>query len=83
MGCSYRPLQVTEADIDRLFELADVGRTGALDEHDIVQIMDASYGSEREKHAVALRMIQVGDADRDGKVTREELVALLVAKKQL
>ena len=72
---------VTEADIDRLFEKADLDGDGNLDESELVRILSASVGSDREKHSVALQMIRVGDFDKDGKVSKAELRALLLEKK--
>eukprot|EP01045_Picozoa_sp_COSAG04_P005847 COSAG04_NODE_277_length_18399_cov_3.036066_14_plen_311_part_00 len=72
---------VTEADIERLFEKADLDGDGNLDESELVRILGASVGSDREKHSVALQMIRVGDFDKDGKVSKAELRALLLEKK--
>ena len=72
---------VTEADIERLFEKADLDGDGNLDESELVRILGASVGSDREKHSVALQMIRAGDFDKDGKVSKAELRALLLEKK--
>lgn len=74
---------IATEEVDKFFDAADVNKDGVLIEEEVVRAMSETLGEFMASRVVARRMLSLADRDHNGKVSREELHAVLVETTKL